>query len=74
MKDEGLELVRDALAEKWANRQADFGNGRMVRNLFELVQQRHADRVARMRRPTQRHLSTIEADDVPSLEEMEAML
>ena len=41
-----------------------FGNARVVRNLFEHVQQEHADRLSSISEPTRDQLITIEAADI----------
>jgi len=46
------------------NRDTHFGNGRLVRNLFEHVQQEHANRLASVTEPTREELLTLEASDI----------
>ena len=47
------------------SRSPTFGNGRYVRNLFETVQQGHANRVSALPNPTEDDLSTILMEDFP---------
>ena len=44
-----------------------FGNARYVRNLFERIIQRQADRLARMPKPTKEQLVTITKEDITNL-------
>jgi SpoVK/Ycf46/Vps4 family AAA+-type ATPase len=46
------------------NRGEHFGNARLVRNLFEHVQQEQANRLASIPEPTREKLVTIEASDI----------
>ena len=54
-----LELFRDM----YENRDDNFGNGRDVRNRFEDVVSRQADRLAAMENPTKEDLMTILKQD-----------
>ena len=57
----GIEGVMRRLCE---NRGEHFGNARVVRNLFEHVQQEQANRLSSMVEPTRDKLLTIEAADI----------
>lgn len=46
------------------NRDEHFGNARVVRNLFEHVQQEHANRLSSIAEPTREELLTIEQVDI----------
>jgi stage V sporulation protein K len=46
------------------NRDEHFGNARLVRNLFEHVQQEQANRMSSVPEPTRDELLTIEASDI----------
>lgn len=46
------------------SREEHFGNARLVRNLFELVQQEHANRLASVAEPTRDELLTVDASDI----------
>jgi SpoVK/Ycf46/Vps4 family AAA+-type ATPase len=56
-----IEPVMRTLRE---NRDQRFGNARAVRNLFERVQQEHANRLSSVAEPTREELRTIEPDDI----------
>jgi SpoVK/Ycf46/Vps4 family AAA+-type ATPase len=47
-----------------------FGNGRLVRNLFEAAVARHATRIAEIDEPTREQLSTLTAADIPHAGEL----
>lgn len=48
------------------NKDEKFGNARFVRNLFEKIIQKQADRVCTINSPTKEQLMQIEEDDIPS--------
>jgi hypothetical protein len=52
------------LEHLWSARDEHFGNARLVRNLFERVQQQQANRLAAVVEPTRDDLTTIEQADV----------
>lgn len=54
----------EAIGERWAERGRDFGNARMVRNLFEDMIAAHANRVADDQDADAEKLCRIEAADV----------
>lgn len=54
------EVISNAVAQK----DERFGNARYVRNLFERIIQRQADRVAHMSSPTREDLGRIEKEDI----------
>jgi hypothetical protein len=63
-----FELTDDARAKAtaWLDaipRDTGFGNGRLVRNLFEHAVGRQASRLASVATPTDEQLLTLEADD-----------
>ena len=62
-----LHSMRELIAEKHAARDHAFGNARLVRNLFEKAQANHADRVAVIRMPSYRDLTTIEESDIRAM-------
>lgn len=57
-------LVYDRIQKKVAERDPHFGNARYVRNLFESIIQRQANRVSTIANPTREQLSVIEVGDV----------
>lgn len=52
------------IRNKVANKDNRFGNARYVRNLFEKIIQKQADRISRIDRPTKSQLSLITIDDI----------
>lgn len=56
--------VIETLTRLHAQRDANFGNGRTVRNLFEQSIMRLADRIASMPQVSKEQLITFEADDI----------
>ena len=59
--------VKDHLQELYEERDANFGNARDVRNLFEKIVSAQADRVARLEDPTDEDISTITVEDLKEL-------
>jgi SpoVK/Ycf46/Vps4 family AAA+-type ATPase len=62
--EEAHAAFEPAMCRLHENRGEHFGNGRLVRNLFEHVQQEHANRLASIFEPTRDELLTIEAPDI----------
>ena len=62
---EAEEYGKAYFRDMYENRDDNFGNGRDVRNRFEDVISRQADRVAQMEAPTREDLMTITRDDMP---------
>lgn len=56
--------VKSILEEKVSNKDARFGNARYVRNLFEVIIQRWADRVAASNSSDPKELALITAEDI----------
>ncbi|WP_206602947.1 AAA family ATPase [Leptolyngbya ohadii] len=61
------------LENLYVNRDRNFGNGRLVRNLFEKTIERQANRLAVLSNFTDEVLTTIEPDDIPSRFESDRM-
>ena len=59
--------LREVLTEKHAGKDASFGNGRYVRNIFENAVQEQALRLGRVARPTVRQLCTFTPQDIQAL-------
>jgi hypothetical protein len=63
------EGTRDTLLQYFkdqvANKDANFGNGRLVRNVFEKTLERQANRLSREVNLTTDKLSQIEIEDLP---------
>ena len=64
LSTQAAERARAYLEELYQNRDDNFGNARDVRNLFEKIVARQADRVARLEAPTDAQILTIEAEDL----------
>ena len=62
--EEAHMAIERAMCTLHDNRDEHFGNGRLVRNLFEHVQQEHANRLSSIPEPTRDELLTIEASDI----------
>jgi SpoVK/Ycf46/Vps4 family AAA+-type ATPase len=62
--DPVLQEIADRLADVHATRDEHFGNGRLIRNLLELMQQEQANRLAGADQPDRDQLMTITSDDV----------
>ncbi len=58
------------LASLHAKRDRTFGNGRLVRNIFERIIERQANRIAGITPLTDDILCTIEAEDIPDEKDM----
>jgi Cdc6-like AAA superfamily ATPase len=63
---DGREAAAALFSALHAERNASFGNGRTVRNVFERTLTRQADRLATSPSPTRADLCTITAADVPT--------
>ena len=68
MTPEAEEAVRADLADLYENRDENFGNARDVRNIFEKVTSRQADRVAALEAPTRQQLMELLPQDVTASE------
>lgn len=62
--EEAQAAIERAMASLHESRGEHFGNGWVVRNLFEHAQQEHANRLASVTEPTREDLLTIEAFDI----------
>ena len=61
------EAVREHLQELYEDRDNNFGNARDVRNLFEKIVSKQADRVAGLASPSDEDIVTITAEDLEGL-------
>jgi thioredoxin len=59
LDEEARQRAAQIFAAAYATRGPSFGNGRLVRNLFEKTQESHANRVGLIANPTERDLDTI---------------
>ena len=66
---EALERAKALFDALYAERDENFGNGRDVRNRFEDIVSRQADRLAAMEAPTREELMTLLPEDVLPAEE-----
>ena len=64
LTDAAHSVIESVMRELCANRDERFGNGRVVRNLFEHVQQEQANRLSSVAEPTREELLTIEQPDI----------
>jgi stage V sporulation protein K len=62
--EDAIQDVRTRLITLHAGRDEHFGNGRLVRNLVELVQQEQANRLSGMADPSREKLITLTREDV----------
>ncbi|GDX11598.1 hypothetical protein LBMAG57_33700 [Verrucomicrobiota bacterium] len=60
------------LVERFKERGSNFGNGRMVRNLFEKIVGNHANRVAALSNPSVNALENLMPEDLPSFDKEES--
>ena len=65
MSDEAVSGLKGYLKEQVANKDKNFGNGRLVRNIFEKTLERQANRLAHEVNLTTEKLSQIEIEDLP---------
>jgi stage V sporulation protein K len=65
LTEEASAKVRRLLEFEHGQRGVSFGNGRLVRNIFEQTVARHADRVALLSSASASDLSTLDGLDVP---------
>lgn len=63
----------DILTVKWDGRDRTFGNGRLVRNIFEGMIERQANRIASIEPLTDYDLCSLTKRDVPSAEDIEQL-
>jgi stage V sporulation protein K len=64
--DSALDRVSQILSTAHAGRDEDFGNARLVRNLFEQTLAQQANRLAAIGNPSTEALCLIVADDIPA--------
>jgi Cdc6-like AAA superfamily ATPase len=65
LRDAAAERARATIATSWEQRGPNFGNARVVRNIFERTLMRQADRLASDPDITRAELATITAEDIP---------
>lgn len=62
---DAIESIKKYLKERSQENLLDFGNGRGVRNLLEIIEKNHANRIAKIKEPTEFELQTILLEDLP---------
>ena len=62
--DSALEKVKDILTQKVAEKDEEFANGRLARNMYDDIVMNHARRVANIPYPSKEQLMLIESEDV----------
>jgi hypothetical protein len=62
--EEAVSIIRGALDQLYSARDEHFGNARLVRNLFERIQQEQANRLAAIAEPTRADLVAIDLTDI----------
>ncbi len=72
VREDARKAMLALLTAQYERRDRAFGNGRLVRNLFERVVERQANRLAAITPLTDELLCTIEAGDVPCEKELMA--
>ena len=65
LTEAALECARERFETMYEHRSDNFGNGRDVRNLFEDMVSRQADRIAAMDSPTRDEIMTVVSSDLP---------
>jgi hypothetical protein len=65
--DAANQILRDRFTELYENRDATFGNGRLVRNLFEKTIEQQANRLVAIAPLTDEVLTTILPEDIPPI-------
>lgn len=67
ISDEAATYLRERLEDVVAHKERNFGNARYVRNVFEKSIQRQANRLAHIRKPTDKDLTEIKKEDLEGL-------
>jgi Cdc6-like AAA superfamily ATPase len=67
LSDDARRKLMTVMAQIWGNRGRNFGNARLVRNLFEDTLRMQANRIAVLSSPSIADLQTIEEADVPAV-------
>ncbi|TFG63723.1 MAG: AAA family ATPase [Spirochaetales bacterium] len=68
--EEGREKLLGLLTELYEERSRTFGNGRLVRNIFEKIVEKQANRLVGITPLTDELLCSITPEDIPSREEL----
>lgn len=65
LEESGKEKLSKLFTELYNNRNKSFGNGRLVRNIFEKSIERQANRLANLETFTNDDLTILKSDDIP---------
>jgi Holliday junction resolvasome RuvABC ATP-dependent DNA helicase subunit len=71
LSSEALAAAARLLTEKYENRGENFGNARMVRNVFEEMLTAQANRLSTVPSPTTEDLCALAVEDVPAAQKLE---
>jgi hypothetical protein len=71
LSSEALAAAARLLTEKYENRGENFGNARMVRNVFEEMLTAQANRLSTVPSPTTEDLCALAVEDVPVAHKLE---
>lgn len=66
-----VHILKELFSELYNNRDETFGNGRLVRNLYETIISNQANRIAPIQEISEEILSTIEDADLPTTASMQ---
>lgn len=67
LDDTAKKIAKDYINKQISNKQENFANGRMIRNLYEDLVMNHAKRVCNINNPSKQDLKLIKKDDFNSL-------
>ena len=67
MSDSAKTILKDFLENAIANKDKNFGNGRFVRNIFEITLQNQATRLSAMNKLSKEDLQLIVDEDIPTI-------
>ena len=70
MTDPARKKLLELLRKLYEQRTKNFGNGRLVRNLFERIIEKQANRIADITPLTEKILCSITKQDIPENEDM----
>lgn len=67
LSEDAEAVAKNIFSEAYAERDKRFGNGRLVRNIFEKAIQNQADRIVAISNPSEADLLTIHAEDLSKI-------
>lgn len=65
LTEEAKEKLKDTFGLLYEKRDDSFGNARVIRNIFEKVIQKQANRIVKIKRVTKKALCTLTEEDIP---------